>query len=511
MRRQRGWIYLLTLLLLILAVASLTRLGKSTGRSRDELTTKALASAREALLAHAVGYGEMRRTNADPPGSTAADDVTLPPGTLPCPESANSLLEGAEASPCGSRGEAALGRLPWRSLGSGPLRDGDGNCLWYAVSGSFKANPPPYLLNWDTSGDFEIHDPAGRLIAADAIAVVFSPGPPLPGQGRQANGGECGRDPSPGAYLDSVSLDGVAYANASTEPGSGSRTRFIAGPVYDGEGRALVNDRLTYLTRDDLFARAIEKRKDFPGTYLFDGDDRQGDDPARYALAQKVAACLARYGRHNAAPADLRLPWAAPLAPGDFDNNSFDDGNGLYAGRPPYRVGTSSGRTGNTLVPPGCSTAADECRLLIVERCLGGWWRVAGKPLDADGNPRRSSPEGWWDRWKDHLFYIVAPEYAPNSGNDWSAIPNPCLAPGNRCLQVGNDRYAAAVIFGGRRLAGQVRESAADRGDPANYLEEGDAAAFAVPTAAQGRALTAAGNDRIVCIRPDLSLASDCR
>ncbi len=34
-----------------------------------------------------------------------------------------------------------IGRLPWRTLGLEPLRDGNGECLWYAVSGSHQRHP----------------------------------------------------------------------------------------------------------------------------------------------------------------------------------------------------------------------------------------------------------------------------------------------------------------------------------------------------------------------------------
>src|SRR5690606_6213371 len=82
-----------------------------------------------------------------------------------------------------------LGRLPWRTLGLPELRDGWGECLWYAVAGSIKHNPKPLSLNWDSPGQFE---PQGanreplRLQTDDgrAVAVLFAPGPARRGQAR---------------------------------------------------------------------------------------------------------------------------------------------------------------------------------------------------------------------------------------------------------------------------------------------------------------------------------------
>jgi hypothetical protein len=271
----------------------------------------------------------------------------------------------------------------------------------------------------------------------------------------------------------------------------------------------LSNDRLITISRADLFARAIEKRTDFT-SHLYDPGDSDGNDEIKFGLAQKLAACLAYYGKNNAESADKRLPWASRLDVSDFDNDSFDDVSGQYAGRPAYRVGSSRTSTKNALVPAGCSSSSDNCRLLIIDRCLAGWWRLAGKPLDSSGNSKKQSPEGWWDKWKDHFFYVVSPEFAPNSGNNWTTHPDPCTAT-SQCITVGSRRYAAVVAFAGKVRPGQQRLSLADRQNAANYLDDGNALAFATPGLIQGRTLSATGNDQLVCINPDLSIDSTCR
>lgn len=517
-RSQRG-IALLLFLFLALGIGATIFLSAWNNnhvlQAREQKTEQALQQAKEALISYALVYGDMQRTNADPVyptvGSTLKDDVTLPPGTLPCPETTlNATSEGAQSGNCDSRDVSSLGRFPWRSLGTGPLRDANGECLWYAVSGSFKENPSPYLLNWDSPGAFEIRDGQGKVIASDVVAVIFSPGSPLSGQDRSQLAGtvQCGGNYTASAYLDAINLGGTAYNNAAINSAPNGKTIFIAGPVRNASGDVVANDRLLYITRDELFARAIEKRTDFPN-HLYDPTDINGGDQNKYSLAQKLAACLANYGMNNADPRDKRLPWASRLGVADFANDSFDDISSQYAGRPPYRVGTSRTSTNSLLVPSGCSTATDNCRLLIIERCLAGWWRLAGKPLNNSGVSQQNSPEGWWDKWKDHFFYTVSPEFAPNSTNNWTTNPNPC-APASQCITVGTNRYAAVIVFAGKARTGQQRITLADRQNAANYLDDTNVLPFATPTSPQARSLAVTGNDQLVCIKPDLTVDTTC-
>src|SRR5882672_3976399 len=117
--RQRGIALLIVLALLVLLVG--TVMVGFTGdlarqNRKQQQTTDALAMAKEAL----IGY--------------AAKDPNQP-GVLPCPDSDN---DGSADSPCGATGVTAIGRLPWKTLGLPDVRDGAGECLWYAVSANFK-------------------------------------------------------------------------------------------------------------------------------------------------------------------------------------------------------------------------------------------------------------------------------------------------------------------------------------------------------------------------------------
>lgn len=511
-RRQDGAVLLLTLVLVLAAVGyGLLRSFNQTSISiaRQDRTAAALAEAKQALIAHALLYGESHKTNAS--GGTNQHEVTLPPGTLPCPEQSFFANEGSESGNCGGGGAAALGRLPWRSLGLAPLRDGSGECLWYAVSGAFKANPGPDVLNQDSLGQFRVVDASnnsltGATAATRAVAVIIAPGAPLPGQNRAATAGtdECGGNYTPGNYLDRLTIAGSTYDNAAidTTPGAVSAILTASGESF--------NDLVVYITREELFA-PIEKRSDF-ATGLFDPADVDGKGQ-HPALAQKVAAMIALYGRNNATTNDKRLPWAAPLNVANFAADTFDDISGLYAGRPPYRVGTSRTSTNNTLVPSGCSPPPSYCRLLIVDNAglIIDWWRAAGKPLDTSGASVHSSRDGWWDKWKDHFFYVVSPEFAPNSSVNWTLSPNPCNDGGNKCVRVNGKRFAAAIIFAGKRRSVQQRDSLADRQVPANYLEGTNVDAVADQTSVTRRDLEFTGNDQIVCIRAeDLTIDSTC-
>lgn len=525
--RQRGIALLLVLLLAlsIFAYGVLRQLNAAdVATARGDRTAAALVQAKEALIAHALLYGENHKTNATPAGSVSQDDVTLPPGTLPCPEQSYFGSEGSESGSCGIRGASALGRLPWRSLGLSPLRDGDGECLWYAVSGTYKANPGADTINPDSLGQLRVIDPAGNVLAgataaSQVVAAIIAPGPPLAGQDRTPVAGtrECGGNYVPSAYLDSATIGGVTYNNALLAAAAGDVSTLVSGR------QSGLNDRIVYITRDEIW-RPVLRRSDFASA-LFDAaddgmatsasDDGTGTPPSGpVAMAQKLAAMIARYGKNNSDTNNHSLPWATPLAVADFAADTFDDVRGVHAGRPPYRVGTSRGDSNNTLVPSGCSSGPTACRLLISG--LAGpvaWWRVAGKPLAPDGSVLPSSFEGWWDKWKDHVFYVVSPEFAPGNldDEDWDEAPNPCSNGGNKCVRVNGQRFAAALVFAGPATAGQTRNTLAERQNPANYLEGNNVSAFDRPTEERRRDLEITGNDRIVCIRAqDLAIDSTC-
>lgn len=243
-RHQRGAI--LMLLLLLVSVVALTVFVSGLNRAavqleRDRITNDALARAKEALIGYAATYQD-----------THSNSVS---GYLPCPDTNNDGV----ADSCGSKDVSSLGRLPWKTLGLPPLRDGSGECLWYAVSGRFKNSPKTDVLNWDTLGQLNIQDAGGggNLFNA-AAAVILSPHGIIGGQDRAALGvTECGGNTSIAAYLDGsdpLYAGAVPAANATS-----TVTLSTIGSIKNGTN----NDQGLWLSANEIFDR-IKRRSDFP-------------------------------------------------------------------------------------------------------------------------------------------------------------------------------------------------------------------------------------------------------
>ena len=136
-------------------------------QARAQKTAIALAQAKEALIAYAATYKDTH----DDPGSSS---YTVP-GYLPCPDLGPpaSRRPGCAGS-CGSSLVSVMGRLPWKTLGLDALKDGSGECLWYAVSGTYKNNPngvsgsttTSNMMNWDTNGQFDVKDASNTTFLA---------------------------------------------------------------------------------------------------------------------------------------------------------------------------------------------------------------------------------------------------------------------------------------------------------------------------------------------------------
>ena len=165
-RRQRGVAALVLVLLLGLALSvslfGMIRSHASEAREDTAQTERALALAKEALIAYASGR-----------------DASNRPGELPCPDTTN---DGTAENIC-STPASRIGRLPWATLGIPDLRDGSGERLWYAVSDRFKRNPALTPLNSNTPGQLSV---TGMAPAANVIAIVFAPGAVVGAQSRVA-------------------------------------------------------------------------------------------------------------------------------------------------------------------------------------------------------------------------------------------------------------------------------------------------------------------------------------
>lgn len=489
--RERGYV-LLTLIAIVavaLSYALITGLSAwSMKLDRQRRTAEALAAAKEALIAYAVTYGDVHSGEVH--------------GYLPCPDLSATGIggEGSAEGSCPSsptKDVSALGKLPWRTLGLAALRDDAGECLWYAVAGTYKNNPKTDLMNWDTNGLFEVMASNGSTFLAGsqsvnrAVAVIFAPGAPLTAaqiSGRAIvapNTDNCRGSYTATDYLDNDTLHGLSNGNISSA--ANAVTRFIDGVVRDGSGNTLVNDRLLYITKDEIF-NAIMRRKDFvdPAT-----------NPLRL-MARKTAECLAHYGTRNSSGlGDKRIPFAARVALANFgDDTSYDDNDHRMYGRAPYRVNSSDNDTNNFI---DSDTSYYQLRSDGVNCPPVGW--TAHYP--------------WWTNWKDHLFYVVAQAFRPEASS-----PPLC----GTCLSVnGAGQYAGIVIFAGKRLSTQSRDPS-DKQCFTNYLEglnstnfslsgtltgcvnDGQTQVAGTNTNFQSGAETGTFNDILFCIGTDLSV-----
>lgn len=464
-------------------------------------TEIALKNAKQALLGYAASYPEIRQKDTN-------NRLAYVYGHLPCPSLDNTNNAGQEATQCGLQGVSVLGRLPWSTLGLALPKDSDGECLWYAVSGNYKANPKADLLNPDVPGQFTIQAQGSHgliTLAKDVVAVIIAPGKPLAGQQRLLNDKNlCTSALSPENFLDSFSQGNNALLSSVPEE--------VSYLLQTASDNGQPNDRMIWITRQELF-KAIEHRQLFKtGKAFFDLQYLTTPSGNTPALAQRVADCLREFALtgSNIPNAQFgRLPWAAPLAltsaaPNTFKNDRFNDKKDLLAGRIPMLIWDSK----QAMSPASflgtlnlCASSTDtDCRLFRTNNCPN-LLPIAGYPAPYDGTTHKDSPDGWLEKWKDHLFYAVAPAYQPKTGSNYA---DTCQA--SNCLNVNNRPYAAVIIYAGPALAGQSRLSSSDKQNITNYLEGINASSIA----GNGRIFSTTGNDQLVCLRPNLTLSVGC-
>jgi hypothetical protein len=261
-RSQRGAV--LMLLLLLFAVGALavfvTGLNRATVQlDRDRITSEALAQAKEALIGDAAAVSEV----------TDAGHLQLPDlGFGPIHPTVLSEGYAAPNFAGNFKDYSVIGKIPWRSLGIAPLQDGQGECLWYVVSGRFKKTPPTGdVFNWDTPGQIDVIDGNGSPIANNIAALVVSPGRGVDQQERKQSDPaytQCGGNYDARNYLDSYNVSDavsgvVNYFSGSTNsrvaPDANNKQFVMAANNH-------YNDRFLFITVDDIF-RPIIRRSDF--------------------------------------------------------------------------------------------------------------------------------------------------------------------------------------------------------------------------------------------------------
>lgn len=256
-RSQNGVSLLLFLFIMLCLSTTLFMTSWSSDYARialDVRTEEALAVAKEALI-----------------GRAASDDNR--PGSLPCPDTNG---DGLAESFAGNNCPSYIGRLPYKTLKTGELRDASGELLWYVLSPSLRDHPSASPINPNT--------PA--TLSLDAIpnvaAIIIAPGSPLPGQnGRPSN--------LISDYLDGSNADGNDV--------------YITTPLS-----AAFNDKAIALFKSELFS-AVSRR--------ILGDIRGPDDQAPFFPNKGLRA--------DGAP----FLWA------DEDNDGWADPN-VASGKLPY-------------------------------------------------------------------------------------------------------------------------------------------------------------------------------
>lgn len=260
-KHEQGGVALLALLGLLALVGinffivQLNSTRANSGRSASE--ENHLAIAKQALIGDAISLVDLSDDNL---GRLRVPDIGVEIGGAPSEGNAganNNLLL------------SIIGKFPWRTLATGPLRDRHTECLWLVTSGRFKrtAAPPSAPINWDTLGQIDVIDGQNNLIATNLAALLIAPGPALDGQDRaladQAYR-QCGGNYDARNYLDSFDPANAIAGARNYFPGSTNNRlapdtnnkRFVLAET------AHFNDHFLFVTTDDLFTPLI-RRSDF--------------------------------------------------------------------------------------------------------------------------------------------------------------------------------------------------------------------------------------------------------
>lgn len=333
LQRQRG--ATLMVMLVIIVIGSLAFLVSELSRARlqierDNVTTHALAQAKEALISYAIS-------------SENSGSATARPGNFPCPDTdaPGTAAYGSEQGSCSSAGGTTIGRLPWKTLGIPELVDADGEPLWYAVSNNFRKSVG--IINSDTPGSLQVYDRDGSTLltpqGSEAVAIVFAPGGITGTQQRNTTSDKT----TVSNYLDTANGRNNATSNGP----------FIATDKSDS-----FNDRLIIIrTRD--FIPIIEKRVALAlktilenyrlanGVYPY---------PATFSSCQDNMSCTSNnmICRGRFPQTALPVPWGGSYA------MPITGGSDWFMANKWYRViYYSAGTNRLATIPPGCSATLD--------------------------------------------------------------------------------------------------------------------------------------------------------
>jgi len=260
-RPQQGFVVLLMLVLIAVGVfgAMAAWVSSDPPPSKQSINRQVLAQAKEALLAYVAVSG------------TPVNMSTVKT-RLPCPDrdgdgvaDVNKDIDGdgkADANDCGALRQTMVGLLPWSTLGLPPLRDADGECLWYAVSGDFKDTEAPgtaIVVNADNDGVITVTNEAGQNLATQLVAVVFAPGAKLGSQVR-TNSTALSTDKPCATPTGSAAGDVAGYLD------SGKIDIRVTPPTITFmqltgtvDKQSVLNDQLAWITTEEYAAIATQR------------------------------------------------------------------------------------------------------------------------------------------------------------------------------------------------------------------------------------------------------------
>ncbi len=421
-RKQSGLVFLLIVLVLLLLggtalFMSVAGSGVSSAKlERDQITTSALAEARDALLSYTI-------SRDDSTGSSSSQR----PGEFPCPTtvSPDDLSYGKANTSCSSTPK--IGRLPWRTLGIPEPRDAYGQPLWYSLSANFKPSNS-VAINSNSLGQLVVYQANETTpLEAQAVAVIFAAGPPVAGQNRSTGNAFC---PTTGT---TIAQDVCASNYLETYSGKNNATD--SGPYTFGKMTDTFNDRVSLITTADFIPKI--------------------EDRIAASLTKTLNAYYQDYGVYPYAAyySDIKKP--NPDSRNASQSEQANCADGVFSGRLPEYINDG-------VVAHHPALPRLKCAGYLVDK--REW------PGVASGN---SLPVWFFtNNWHTTIFYAVAKQYVEGGSKS-------CINPGD-CLKVEGDLTVqdvqAVIILPGIPLTTQSRptrlpDDASAGLDIRNYFE----------------------------------------
>lgn len=501
--QQQGATLIIMLIIMVMGIATaLVSSLSSTAlkNTRQQTNSATLSQAKEALIAYAVTYGDSHS------GKTH--------GYLPCPDLNTSVNPEGSSEPCGSQDVNTLGKLPWKTLGMPAQHDGNGECLWYAVSGTYKNNPATaQTMNWDSTGKLRIFSSSGNeILANEIVAVVIAPGATLSNQNRSSIAGTpvCGGNYLPENYLDNDTEHNINNADITTG-------QFILPHDHqdsNGNTSVSINDQFVYITRQDIWS-SIQKRVAQAAKQCL--DDYANSSSGKYPWAAPVDTATdfnpfitgqfqTRFGRLSPLPSSQTEATPAAIismqqqftelwialanfyanqtaanrstmrTKADAAKNAAESVKGTYEDtslKNPARslknaadnaksLSTSSSTTEITNAQQQLTVAANEFvaqlnTFLQRDNNMSNTWPISCTIF--------SSPE--WDHWKNSIFHQISESFEPNGSTNCGN----CLSiEHDGQAMTGSGTYHATLVIAGKNLTNHTRSPS----NISDYLEDGN-------------------------------------